>query len=212
MSKTVAYKFCHHYPVNVLTVKSKSAQVKDVAYYVADRFGSRDFEGDLIVNLTSIRGARAGSTTYDIPQLAKHMIDLPKEIVIAWDDYSSPPVKFSFWEAFHNYVVSKKYTSVCFHCEHGHGRTGTAMCAMLITLLKMDVEAAVKYLREAYCKEVVESETQILYLINLDMEINNRGKVLTDSETEKIIKKLKPSGNTFDETFDFSNYIKRLED
>lgn len=94
MSKTVAYKFCHHYPVSVLSVKNKSPQIKEVTYYVADRYGSRDFVGDLIVNLTSIRGPRAGSTTYDIPQLAKHMVDLPKEIVLAWDDYGSPPVYF----------------------------------------------------------------------------------------------------------------------
>ena len=50
-------------------------------------------------------------------------------------------------------------------CLGGHGRTGTA-AAILLYLLK-DEHNPIEYLREAYCKCIVETETQVRYVSNI---------------------------------------------
>ena len=47
-------------------------------------------------------------------------------------------------------------------CIGGHGRTGTALAALVKEM--MGEEDAITYVRENYCKKVVESEAQIKFL------------------------------------------------
>lgn len=195
-------KWCHHEPLNFLEVEKD-----DVSYFVADRIGVRSFTGDLIVNLTEHPGTKTISTTYDIPMLAKHMKKLPDELVLGWTDFGAPPVEFTFWKALHSYIKKKKYKTVCFHCEHGHGRTGTAACAMLISVTGLDVVTAVNYIRETYCIQTVESENQLNYLISLDEALNGNR-----DESEVVAKDLArppgPAEEEDDDPFDLHNYIR----
>lgn len=196
-------KWCHHDPFNFLDVEEGN-----VSYYVADRIGVRNFTGDLVVNLTEHPGTRTISTTYNIPLLAKHMKKLPDELVLGWNDFSAPPVEFTFWEALHTYVKRKKYSTVCFHCEHGHGRTGTAACAMLIVLSQLDVVTAVNYIRESYCNQTVESENQINYLIALDEHVNGN-KDDSESLIQDLSRPINPSEEeSNDDPFDLRRYIR----
>jgi hypothetical protein len=206
MSQYVTRRWCYHAPTKFLEVRKDK-----LSYYVADRLGVREFDGDLIVNLTDRAGPRAGSTTYKIPQLAKHMAKLPDEIVLAWNDFSTPPVQSSFSEALHAYAKFKKYKHVCFHCEHGHGRTGTAAAAMLIALQKLDVESSVNYIREIHCNQAVESDNQIQYLINLDIEFNGNEQRDDSALTKKLNRKPMATEDSDNDPFDFSQYIKRVD-
>lgn len=192
------FSTCKHSPVNVLNFEK-------VSYFASDRLSIDAFDGDLIVNLTDQPGLKAASNVYDIPQLSKHMLNVPEEIVLAWNDYSTPPVKSTFWKALHSYI-NKKYNSACFHCEHGHGRTGTAICAMLISVMEMDVDTAISYIRETYCTRAVESTSQINYLIDLDIELNSASIVRED-----IINKflnISSIDTAEEDHLDFSKYVR----
>jgi hypothetical protein len=158
---------CNHSPELIF-------DYKDVNYYAADEYGGREFNGNLIINLTKDANGKAASNAYNIPQLAKHMAYRPEEIVLGWQDFGSPPVKASFWQAIHAYAKSKKYTDVCFHCQQGHGRTGTALAAMMIANVGVKAVDAITDIRSRYCKSAVESDSQLHYLLSLDEEVNER--------------------------------------
>jgi hypothetical protein len=176
-------KQCEHYPQSVFIHDG-------VEYFASDADNVFSFKGDLVVNLTLEPGIRTLGTAYNIPELSSHLINLPSELVLAWPDMSSPPVKTSFWEAFHLYCKKKKYKKVLFHCHHGHGRTGTALCAMQISLLKKKADSAIRSIRRTYCNHAVESPNQIQYLIFLDEDLNNRKYPEDEIEFEKLINDL----------------------
>lgn len=191
---------CSHKPFNFLNFDG-------VSYYMSDRLGSYYFSGDVILNLTHIPGPRAASNIYNIPQLSKHLDSIPDEIVLSWDDYDSPPVKSSFWKALHKFLKSKKYTSVLFHCEHGHGRTGTAASATCIALEEMDAVMAVSMIRENYCKLAIESDIQSDYLLKLDNELNNRNAIINKSVISGLTNLGRSISFDYDyEELDFSQY------
>ncbi len=57
-------------------------------------------------------------------------------------------------------------------CIGGHGRTGTALaCAAVI--LGMEPEEAIKHIREAYCKEAIESASQEWYIHWCHAQLNH---------------------------------------
>lgn len=82
---------------------------------------------------------------------------------IPWDDYRTPPVAFGFWRA-----LAKKLPrdGVCVvTCMGAHGRTGTAIAALLLGANPgmSDLEA-IKLVREGHCWKAVEAECQKRYL------------------------------------------------
>ena len=74
--------------------------------------------------------------------LQKHIVrPFDKEIIVPWPDFGLPSVEPTFWGALHAYARTYKAdldkdVSVCFHCAAGHGRTGTALCSMLVAIEK----------------------------------------------------------------------------
>jgi Protein-tyrosine phosphatase len=167
-------KTCDHEPTLVYSTANAN-------YYACDEDNVVLFEGQLIVNFSGNPGVKAGSNVWKIPTLAKHMVKGPEELTIVWRDFGSPPVKSSFWNALDDYVGTKKYKDVLFHCEHGHGRTGTGTCAMMVAK-GMKAEDAIKRLRKEYCPQVVESPAQAYYLLALDEELN--GRTLPEDEAD----------------------------
>lgn len=158
-------KRCSHYPTLIGTIEG-------VNYYCSDLGGVGSFSGNAIVNLTGVGNVPNPANVP--PELAKHIENDIYELVIPWADFGLPKVKSSFWQALHSYIVSMGWTEVCIHCEGGHGRTGTAMASIMITVLGWSVGEAVEYLRDNYCKDAVETSNQCEYLCILDIEYNQR--------------------------------------
>lgn len=178
-------KTCNHKPTQIFSHD-------EINYYASDEDNTLFFRGDLVVNLTQMPGIRATSTAYSIDGLKNHLINLPPEIVIGWVDMAGPPVKASFWTALHLYCKSKNYKNVLFHCQHGHGRTGTALSAMLISLKKYSASTALSKIRRSYCRMCVETEIQVTYLLLLDNELNGRLPPEEEDDFEKVVQDLLP--------------------
>lgn len=155
---------CRHEPKPIFIIG-------DTTYYACDQDHALHFDGDLLVNLTS--RPNIPSSLLNIPELAEYVDVSFKEITVGWPDFGVPPLKLEFWEQLHKYIVKNKYKKVCFHCMAGHGRTGTALAAMLIAKAGYSSVKAVDFIREEHCKKVVESHSQCRYLHILDVFYNN---------------------------------------
>lgn len=88
-------------------------------------------------------------------------------ITIDWSDGGAPPVDVGFWTALHNEVQKRGLQKVLFYCMGGHGRTGTALASILIEVAGFDPDSAVKWIHKNYCKEAIETNSQINYLNDL---------------------------------------------
>lgn len=164
MVTTVATQRCFHKPEKIITIDG-------VDYYAADEDGITYFEGDVVFNLTKTPNLPS-SAFY--PEFNKHF-NLPfKEVMVPWPDFGLPMVKLSFWQALHKVVKRKRWKTVCIHCGHGHGRTGTAMSSLLIANLGYTPIEAVDTIRTRHCAEAVETSEQCNYLMEVDMHYNGR--------------------------------------
>lgn len=86
-------------------------------------------------------------------------------LVIDWPDMGLPPVDCAFWEALYQDLFQFKGRAVM-HCLGGHGRTGTAL-TILAHLNNQPAEDMVRFIRDTYCQEAVETQGQMNYLKNV---------------------------------------------
>lgn len=163
---------CEHEPQLI-------TEIEGVRYYGADFLGVKEFSGDAIINFT---GTSHFPSVAPPKELAEHMY-LPsfKEIMVPWPDFGIPQVDMSFWTELHCYILDQGWKDVCFHCQAGHGRTGTALATMLIANEEISADGALWYIRTNYCEHAVETEEQCLYLIWADEYYNDR-----DCKTELV--------------------------
>lgn len=155
---------CYHQPQKIF-------EHDGIAYHAADEDGVEEFSGGLVLNLTQRPHI---VPSHNIPELKDHFDIRFDEVMVPCPDFGLPAVRPTFWHAIHKYAVDKGYSDVCTHCVGGHGRTGTVMCALLITLKGFTVKKAISRVREDYCKFAVESDRQIEYLRELDRLYNGR--------------------------------------
>jgi len=156
---------CYHEPRLAL-------KIQDVKYFAADEHGVREFNGDLVINLSGT--PNLVSTEMMPSELAQHVFVPFKEVMVPWPDGGIPLVRSSFWQALHAYARDNGYKNICFHCEAGHGRTGTALSAMAISNLGWSVDKVIKQLRDKVCRHMVETSEQCQYLMELDNDFNGR--------------------------------------
>jgi hypothetical protein len=86
-------------------------------------------------------------------------------LAIDWPDFGVPQLPKSWWLKFHH-DIAQISGHVGIFCHGGHGRTGTAaaILATLSGLVDHYQEDPVKWLRDKYCYEVVESTAQVTYI------------------------------------------------
>ncbi len=86
------------------------------------------------------------------------------QIGVDWPDFGVPEIGKSWWVRL-NAALSKIDGDVIFHCVGGHGRSGTALSilAALNGWCGPD-KCPVTWLRQVYCKNVVESVEQLEYI------------------------------------------------
>lgn len=85
-------------------------------------------------------------------------------VSVYWRDQSIPRLGTDFWtELIEDVLASRRNLMVM--CMGGHGRTGTAL-AILATLLGQVPEGIcpVRWVRDHYCEEAVESDSQADYI------------------------------------------------
>ena len=83
---------------------------------------------------------------------------------IHWPDHGSPtdPV-IGFEQILSGVELAVAGLDVEFGCIGGHGRTGTAL-AVAAVILGMEPESAIDHIRDAYCKDAIESRAQEWYV------------------------------------------------
>lgn len=166
---------CFHDPEFVM-------EIDGTKYYGSDCRGAKNFLGDAMINFTKV----SDLPQKIIPELREYM-DLPtySEIMIPWPDFGLPGVQINFWEALHEYILEQGWKDVCFHCQAGHGRTGTALATMLIALDHKTPLEALWHVRTKYCEHAIETNGQCDYLVQVDGFYNERecNDVLLGSQT-----------------------------
>ena len=135
-----------------------------------------DSELKLVVDLAGIFKSKPDlkaieftkGTTYTDGTWEKDMSNLnahvrgPAVLRIENPDMKIPPVGFSFWKELWN-LLPKGRTVCC--CVGGHGRTGTALAALLLAADKqLDAKAAISLVRKKHCEKAIESSMQERYL------------------------------------------------
>ena len=85
-----------------------------------------------------------------------------ERIDFQWRDFGPFVLGKDFWKDLVT-VIRRKNKDVLVCCIGGHGRTGTAL-AILAGLTGATKTDPVKFIRDLYCKKIVESENQIEYI------------------------------------------------
>ena len=120
----------------------------------------------LVVNLTGRRKFVQAGIIKSAPRkwafLKKVVEPTVDEIVIDWKDYGVLAAGREFWEAFADGIAKEK--KVLIHCDGGHGRTGTAVACLMTVALGIHGGEAIRRVREAYCREAIETKEQEQYV------------------------------------------------
>lgn len=156
---------CSHDPVEII-------EIGGVPIYVADGWGSRKAPaGSVVLNCTGTPKRGVAEMPSAFSALTAHLKDQGvEEITLDWPDGGLPPVKASFWRALIEACAARKAPLVI-HCIGGHGRTGTALAAILIAY-SIPADDAVEFVREHHCHKAIETLAQERYLDDLDEELN----------------------------------------
>lgn len=127
----------------------------------------------LIINCTAIKFGPPKSSIISGPSwLKKEDFTIHyEELHLDWPDFSVPDLTSNFWLVLLQGIQKEKYKTVIFTCTGGHGRTGTALTAILIAQGWV-AEDAMDFVRASYCTEAVETTSQELYLNDLDILLN----------------------------------------
>jgi len=118
----------------------------------------------VVVHDARFLGLEEQSVQYSVPALC-----------VDWSDFDVPALKKTFWRVLHEKLAAldPKEVNVVFYCAGGHGRSGTAITAMLIDGT-WNTDEALEYVRKGHCKSTVETSIQEDYLYQLDFELNGR--------------------------------------
>jgi hypothetical protein len=91
-----------------------------------------------------------------------------REILLDWEDYEALELPFDFWRELLAAVKDNGGKLLVF-CVGGHGRTGTAIAALLIAM-GWKAEDARQWVWKNYCENAIENRKQELYLDELQRQ------------------------------------------
>ena len=122
---------------------------------------------DIILNCT---GTASMVPKHKIPYEWGEKFENPvfKEIVLDWDNNQAVLISPDFWSALVKFIVDNN-SRVLVCCVGGHGRTGTALTALMLTSGTWKTWDAIDFLRKGYCNEAVETQVQVDYLKDLEV-------------------------------------------
>ena len=168
-------KRCVHAPKLII-------ELSDVPIYVSDLQGANHATTDMLVlNCTGI--ARQPKKP-NFPQWASSLlphVKSPDEITLPWDDGAAPPVEPAFWRALIELCMTRK-RELLIHCIGGHGRTGTALAAILVAY-DIPAQDAIDYVRREHCNNAIETKAQEEYLATLETSVSGAPQSMTPKAT-----------------------------
>ena len=110
--------------------------------------------------------------------MTKYMKRAHGQMDLAWPDRGAPNLPGVFWQdlfrsmrkatAKRGDTVVPRYTKLLICCLGSHGRTGTAMAAIL-TQHGIPVDEAVDLIRGSHCEKAIESQEQMEYLLRIEI-------------------------------------------
>lgn len=129
-----------------------------------------DWEWDFMLRLGDERSYYSNPSPVTANESAKAVfkegvlggdLDVPAVLDIHWPDFSRPHLGKAWWKNLYEEIKSWPEGDMVVHCMGGHGRTGTALA--ILAGLNGETQP-VAFVRQNYCKEVVESDEQIRYI------------------------------------------------
>ncbi len=142
------------------------AQIGESKIHIGGIYALQSVHGiELLVQCTDgkVHTAREDAVIPDrYAKLREYMRGGPKDtIIIPWPDGGLPPVQPEFWGELERLLPAGK---VVFACIGGHGRSGTALAAMLIQHFKCTAQYAIRLVRQNHCDDAIETHGQEKYL------------------------------------------------
>ena len=96
--------------------------------------------------------------------LSEFCLTMPPVIKLGWRDYAAPALRFQFWEKLYESLPDG---DILLCCVGGHGRSGTALAAILIIAWNITAAKAIQTVRAHHCDSAIETAGQREYLIQL---------------------------------------------
>lgn len=151
---------CRHGPTPVIQDPETG-----LVYHASSYGHGPTWKGDLWITLS---GESAKDPTFAEGWKAEKfnkLVTTPDNYLdLDWPDYKEPPVPLKFFKMLHQEIVKAKFKNVLISCMGGHGRTGTALAAILVAAFNYEPEDAVDFVHTNYCEEAIESRAQFEYL------------------------------------------------
>lgn len=92
----------------------------------------------------------------------------PLEVILDWPDMRAVDLPAAFWTDLCQYLAKNRTRMLTF-CVGGHGRTGTAICCLMV-VNGWTSKAAIEWVRKNYCQQAVESKEQEEYICAIEEE------------------------------------------
>lgn len=144
-----------------------------VQLYAANSTGITPSLYDVTLDCAKVtRGVQGFVKAHDqgyVSGLAPFVAAAQNIIELDWPDGSAPPVALGFWVQLWRLLQERGVKSMGVCCFGGHGRTGTALAALMIAD-GVVADSAIKVVRSVHCKRAIETQAQERYLNKLDEE------------------------------------------
>lgn len=181
-----------------------------ISLWIADSAGARKAHDQFDVcidggNVLTIAGEHDLPNLYGDPGLANSLMSHsprpssksaqsgPRILKIRWMDRCPPPVYASFWPALLEQLLKlqKKHPQeplkVLTICQGGHGRSGSALVALMMCMTDYSPLDALTHIRALHCARAIESKDQHVYL-NILAEHLGREQNALEAEQVKSFK------------------------
>lgn len=105
-------------------------------------------------------------------KLGQH-IHRPRMVQLDWPDMGVFPGGVGFWRALWDMFKKNGTHNLLIACQGSHGRTGTALAAIMICCHGYAPAEAATFIRLEHCKQAIETNDQIDYLNNLYAQVKS---------------------------------------